>query len=164
MSKIQSLEPIIDKTAKVLILGSMPSVQSLRIMEYYGNPRNHFWTIMYSIFNLQAETDYARKIDFVKSKNIALWDVIHTCERQGSLDANIRNEAPNNLELLLNKYTNIEAVFFNGTKAEKTFTRYFDLNSFNVEFHRLPSTSPIPGKNIKSLEEKIKSWSIIKNY
>ncbi|SNT12052.1 G/U mismatch-specific uracil-DNA glycosylase [Anaerovirgula multivorans] len=162
--KILSLETVIDYYSKVLILGSMPSVQSLQLKQYYANPRNHFWTIIYTLFNLQAESDYVKRLEFIKSKNIALWDVIHTCERQGSLDASIRDEEPNDLEFLLNKYNKIEAVFFNGTKAANMFNKYFDLTSFTIEFHRLLSTTPVPGKNIKSLEEKIEAWSSIKNY
>lgn len=164
MSKINGLPPIIRQDARILILGSMPSVESLRTNQYYGNPRNHFWRIIYTIFTIDVEEDYSHRVAFIKEKRLALWDVIHSCERKGSLDSNIKNERPNDIQGLFEKYNKIEAVFFNGTMARKTFFKYFNQYSFPVTYYLLPSSSPIPGRNIKALEEKIAAWSKIKDH
>jgi double-stranded uracil-DNA glycosylase len=83
--------PIICKDARALILGSMPGEESLRRNEYYGNPRNAFWRIMAALFNFDPELSYYEKIKRLKENHIALWDVLKRCERQGSLDTEIKN-------------------------------------------------------------------------
>ena len=70
----------------------MPGEESLRKQEYYGHPRNQFWRIIYALFDVPLEDNYEKKLMFLKSKGIALWDVIESCWREGSLDSNIRNE------------------------------------------------------------------------
>lgn len=89
VDKIKSFEPLVDKESKVLILGSMPGVMSLNKQQYYGNPRNHFWKIIYSLFNEVEDELYEQKKAFLLRKGIALWDVINNCYREGSLDSNI---------------------------------------------------------------------------
>lgn len=111
MTNIQGLFPIIGEGARVLILGSMPSAESLRLNQYYGNRRNHFWSIIYSLFDLPLEKSYEKRIQFIKDKEIALWDVIHSCERVGSLDSNIKNAIPNDFKQLLTN-RGIKAIFF----------------------------------------------------
>lgn len=165
MDKIKSFNPIINEESKVLILGSMPGVMSLERAQYYGNPRNHFWKIVYHIFNEKEEEDYDKKVIFLMEKRIALWDVIDNCYREGSLDTNIKKEEVNDLERLLIIFPNIKFVGFNGTKAYNTFKKHIGLNVLEkVEFIQLPSTSPIPGRNIKTFEEKLKAWRIILEY
>ncbi|MDR5659437.1 DNA-deoxyinosine glycosylase [Serpentinicella sp. ANB-PHB4] len=165
MGQLKSFLPVIDHESKVLILGSMPGVKSLEENQYYGNARNHFWKIIYKLFNKEIEQDYNKKIKLLKGNKIALWDVINTCYRKGSLDANIIAEQPNDIVALLEEYPNIKFVGFNGTKAFTTYKKHIGIQSLTeLEYAKLPSTSPIPGKNIKTLEEKIESWSIILDY
>ncbi|GAB6087889.1 DNA-deoxyinosine glycosylase [Alkaliphilus crotonatoxidans] len=164
MTNIQGLFPIIGEGARVLILGSMPSAESLRLNQYYGNRRNHFWSIIYSLFDLPLEKSYEKRIQFIKDKEIALWDVIHSCERVGSLDSNIKNAIPNDFKQLLTN-RGIKAIFFNGTKAKQVFFKHFNQDMFpGIHFFLLPSSSPVPGKNIKSLQKKIEIWRQIRNY
>lgn len=162
---VKSFEPIIDEQSKVLILGTMPSLESLSKMQYYANPRNQFWQIIYSIFKYKIHCSYPRKVEFLKNKRIALWDVLATCNRMGSLDSNIRDAKPNDLLSLFRHYKEIKLIVFNGLKAQELFKKYF-YNTFDytIDFVRLPSTSPTPGKYIKHIDEKIKEWMIIKNY
>ncbi|WP_187296337.1 DNA-deoxyinosine glycosylase [Tepidibacter mesophilus] len=160
MSNIKSFSPIIDSKSTILILGSIPGKESLRQNQYYAYNQNQFWKIIYSLFDTPIDDDYNKKILFLKKNNIALWDVIKSCYREGSLDSNIKMEEANNFESLFNRYPNIEYVFFNGLKAYNVFKKKVGLNFENIKFQRLESTSPA---NTKRFEYKLDNWSIIKN-
>lgn len=163
--KVFSLDPIIDANSQILILGSMPGKESLAKKQYYGNPRNHFWKIICSILKLEVPSDYQTKVEMLKEHKIALWDVIHECERIGSLDSDIKNEEPNNFEDFFKAYPHIKFVGFNGSKAFNVFKKNIGLDILaDLDFKRLSSTSPTPGKNVKSYEEKVEDWSILKKY
>ncbi|MFS0865032.1 DNA-deoxyinosine glycosylase [Fredinandcohnia sp. 179-A 10B2 NHS] len=165
MEKLVGLEPISEEDAEVLILGSMPSEESLKRSEYYGNKRNHFWKIMFLLFNHPELTDYSEKLVFLKSRKIALWDVIKTCRRKGSLDVNIRDEEPNDLESFIETHSNIRLIVCNGTKSFISFKKHIGLGRFpGVEVVKLPSTSPVPGKYNKTLEGKLQEWEIIRSF
>ena len=99
------LEPIYDENSKILILGSLPSEQSIKKQEYYGNPTNQFWKILSAVFEDKFLTfnDYEEKKNFLKKHHIALWDVIKCAQRKGSLDVNIKNETYNDLKTLVTK-------------------------------------------------------------
>lgn len=167
MTKVESFKPIINDNSQILILGSIPGVESLKKREYYGNPRNHFWRIIYSIIKEDIEPNYDKKIIFLKKNKIALWDVIDNCERVGSLDSNIKNEEVNDFKTIFKEYPNINFIGFNGKKAYDSFKKYvgFDLlRQYQISYKKLPSTSPIPSKNFKTFDEKLKEWKIIKDY
>jgi hypoxanthine-DNA glycosylase len=162
MSICKGLKPIIDRNSTTLILGTMPSTESLGRGEYYGNPRNHFWIIIYSIFNATLETSYEAKLSFIRGKRIALWDVIGSCDRIGSSDSKITNICINDFDSLLTSYPKIKYIFFNGQKAFHTFRKEVDLDpSFGVTHRTLPSSSPANAK--MSLNTKIQEWAIIQN-
>ena len=159
------LPPVVDEQTKVLIVGSMPGVQSLEKQQYYGNPRNHFWGIIGDITGTNVPEQYEERLALVKKHRIGLWDVIRECERAGSLDSNIKNEIPNDFVTLFQQYPQIEAIFFNGTKAYDVFKKKlgFELLA-EREYYKMPSTSPVPGRNIKTFEEKVEVWSALKKY
>lgn len=153
------LKPIVDDATKVLILGSMPGVISLQKQQYYGNDRNHFWGIMSALFEQHIPETYEEKLALLKKHHIGLWDTIESCERKGSLDSAIKSEVPNDFHTFFNKYPQIELVLFNGGKAEMVFKKYMDKAQWpTIRFEKMPSTSPVPGRNVKSFEEKIISW------
>ncbi|GGG14928.1 DNA-deoxyinosine glycosylase [Paenibacillus abyssi] len=160
MTTIESFKPVIDEHSTILILGSMPGAESLRRQQYYANPRNHFWPIVYAIYNQSPHTEYEERLNFLLSRRIALWDVLSRCRREGSLDANIQDEEINDFGSLFQRYPKLRAVLFNGTKAERSYRQHVGMNDHKV-YARLPSTSPVPGKYNKTLAEKIKDWSII---
>lgn len=163
--KLIGLDPIIEEDPKVLIVGSMPSALSLKNQQYYGNPRNHFWNILFDLFDQKASTDYQTKIQLVKQNHLALWDVIGACYREGSLDSSIKEEEPNDIPGLLDKHPTIRLIACNGTKSFQTLKRNIGLDKFNhVDVVKLPSTSPIPGRYTKSFAGKVEEWRRILDY
>jgi hypoxanthine-DNA glycosylase len=159
------LPPIVDTSTKVLIVGSMPGVQSLEKQEYYGNPRNHFWPIISALLQVDVPNDYEERIQLIRKHNIGLWDVIRHCERKGSLDSAIKNEVPNDFPTLFKTYPQIKCILFNGTKAYDVFRKKvgFDVLG-DREYFKMPSTSPVPGKNIQTFEQKVNSYEKILPY
>lgn len=150
---------------RVLIVGSMPGVQSLQKAQYYGNPRNHFWGIIAALTNEDVSDVYDERLALLQRHHIGLWDAIASCERKGSLDAAIKEEVPNDFAQLFDDYPQIEAVFFNGGKAFTVFKKHIGVDVLKGRYYeQLPSTSPIPGKNIKTFEQKIDAWRVIERF
>ncbi len=161
---ITSFKPIVDKNCRILILGTMPSVKSLEKQQYYGNKQNHFWKIIYRLFNKDVEEDYERRKLFLLNHYIAVWDVLKSCDREGSSDSKITNPAANDFETFFNQYPEIKAVFFNGSKAEELFRKTVIGKMCLKEdllFYRLPSTSPA---NAVPLKYKLDRWKVILAY
>jgi TDG/mug DNA glycosylase family protein len=131
--------PIINSDTRILFLGSFPSIASFEQAFYYAHPRNAFWPILESIFDVCLETNEAKKA-FCLEKGIGLWDVIGSCERSNSSDTNLKNCIPNDFEKLLDEYPSIQALAFTGKKSHDLFMKIFkDLAVVTV---LLPSTSP----------------------
>jgi len=156
MANISSFKPIIDENATILILGSIPGVESLLKQQYYANQRNQFWRMMFTLFDLPIVEKYEDKIAFLHSKQIALWDVIASCYREGSLDCNIEEERINDFSTLFQKYPKIQSVIFNGDKAYQSFKKNVGFkNNENITYIKLPSTSPA---HTVSFESKFDKW------
>ena len=138
--------PIATPDARLLILGSMPGQASLAAGQYYAHPRNAFWPIMGHLLGFDASRDYPTRVDALKVAGIAVWDVLASCHRRGSLDSAIEDESlvANDLAGFLAAHTAIHHVFFNGAKAESCFRRHirFTMAERRIGFTRLPSTSP----------------------
>ncbi|MCX6650667.1 MAG: DNA-deoxyinosine glycosylase [Methanomassiliicoccales archaeon] len=157
------LPPVIGKGPKVLVLGTIPSVLSDRKQEYYGNPQNRFWKVVYGIFDEDADPDYERRLEFLKGKGIALWDVLRECDINGSKDYSIENPVANDIVALLRQHEGIAHVFINGKKAQKLYEGLIQ-GEFHDDMKRpmmivLPSTStanPVP------FLEKVRAWKIIR--
>lgn len=136
---IHPFSPILDEYTRVLFLGSFPSIASFEQAFYYAHPRNAFWPIMESIFDVHLKTNEAKKA-FCFEKGIGLWDVIGSCERSNSSDTNLKNCIPNDFKKLLEEYPNIQAFAFTGKKSHDLFMKFF--KDLKVEKVLLPSTSP----------------------
>ena len=154
-ARIHSFPPIIRKGCRILILGSMPSVTSLEKYQYYGHKQNDFWPMMFDMFGQTYTEDYSKKQELLLSYDIALWDVLSSCERDGSLDSNIINETPNDIVGLIEEYPTIEYIIFNGGKSYQSFKKYFSNLLMQKEYLKMPSTSP--AYTLKK-EEKRKQW------
>lgn len=159
LSRVRSFQPIVDEQSCVLILGSMPGVESLRLQQYYANPRNQFWKLIFALFEMEPFEDYEERLVFLKHRSIALWDVLESCSREGSLDSKIREEQVNDLRGLFQEYPNLKAVMFNGSKAFETYKKSVGFSATgHLTFHKLTSSSPA---NTKKYESKLTDWSII---
>lgn len=138
MSKILRCFPYIAfPDSRVLILGSMPSLRSLQQNQYYAHPQNRFWRVMFALAEEEYCADYEIKKQVLKKLKVALWDSIGLCEREGSMDADIKNETPNDIRGLLKSYPSIEKIAANGGKSAATLKKFFPQLSFTA----LPSTS-----------------------
>ncbi len=160
------LEAVIDPKSRVLILGSLPGEEALRVRQYYANPDNQFWTILSAVYAEPVGTDYKSRLAFLRDRRLALWDVLRSADRKGSLDQDIGNETANDFSQFFTAYSALRAIVFNGTKAEELFCRHVAerLDPEILKARRLiplPSTSPTPGKYVLSLEEKVEKWKII---
>ncbi len=156
---LYGLPPIVDDGARNLILGNMPSVMSLAAQEYYANPRNRFWRLTGEIFGFDADEPYDDRTAALRAHGIAVWDVLRSCRRIGSLDSAVEPESmvANDFGKLFDEYPRITRVFFNGAAAEKNFRR---LVSFDhpIQSERLPSTSPA---QTMRFEDKLRAWRVI---
>lgn len=155
MSAIRSFPPIADEHCRVLILGSIPGEASLRKRQYYGHERNGFWRVIYALFDEEYNEDYEERTRFLLRRRIALWDVIERCEREGSLDAHIKNPVINDFEGFFNVHPGIRHVFFNGRKAYDLFKKHTKRAFCGVSLTYLASTSPA---NAVRFESKLKDW------
>jgi len=166
MCAIDGFAPIASPNATVLILGSMPSVASLSKQQYYGHPKNAFWPIMAALFDVEPELCYQQRKAMLTANGIAVWDVLQSCYRSGSLDANIDPASMklNDFVGFFTEYNGIRRVFFNGGTAEKVYKKY-SLPLLNQRFSyldylRLPSTSPAHAA--LTWAQKLEAWKVIK--
>lgn len=166
MEKLTSLAAVAQADAQVLILGSMPGRQSLAQQQYYAHPRNAFWKITANLFDFNSDASYADKLLFLQQHKLALWDVIQSCERHGSLDSNIKNISiiSNDFAGFFSLHPKIKHIFFNGSLAYQQYQQRVKPQLSEVlqslPCTRLPSTSPAMAS--LSFEQKLIIWSAIK--
>lgn len=158
--RISSFPPIISEGSKILILGSVPGVKSLEMQQYYAHPQNQFWKIIFQLFEENFTADYQKRTEIIRKNNIALWDVIDSCEREGSLDTKIRNEEHNDIMKILREHPTIKAVFCNGQKSFKNLKKILGKES-EIPIFVLPSTSPL---HTVSFDKKLAEWEILKTF
>jgi len=123
--------------------------------QYYANPNNQFWRIIYRVFEGDSQgASYDDKVRFLLDYAIALWDMFYSAEREGALDADIRNETPNDIPGLIQSFPCVKCILLNGRKAEKSFRCHFP--DLGIDSVYVPSTSPAFAR--KDLEEKFRDW------
>lgn len=148
MPRVQSFAPIADAKARILILGSMPGSASLAAGQYYAHAQNLFWRILGEITGAAPSLTYAARARALKSHGIALWDVLASCVREGSLDSAIDEASisANDFAGFYRAHPRIAHVFFNGAKAEAAYRKYVLPTLAGgpgpQSYSRLPSTSP----------------------
>ncbi|MBN8740910.1 MAG: DNA-deoxyinosine glycosylase [Xanthomonadaceae bacterium] len=163
---VQSFAPRLGRRCRVLILGSMPGARSLAAGQYYAHPQNQFWPTMQAVFGVDAALPYERRIAGLQACGVGLWDVLHGCERRGSLDSAItaESEVPNAIADLLAQRCDIAVLAFNGAKAAQAFRRHVAAQIAPsrlaaLSLRALPSTSPAHAS--MSRDEKLRRWSIL---
>ena len=156
---VHPIAPVFDKDSKVLILGSFPSVKSREEGFFYGHPQNRFWKVTSKVFGDELPVTIDEKKAFLIRNHIAVWDVIGSCEIDGSSDSSIRNVTVNDLSVILGT-ADIRAIFLNGKKAEQYYLKYL-FPVLKRDAVCLPSTSP--ANAAWSLDKLTDAWKIIKD-
>ncbi|MBZ0166000.1 MAG: DNA-deoxyinosine glycosylase [Candidatus Omnitrophica bacterium] len=146
------LAPLVQPDCTVLILGSMPSQKSLERQQYYGNPVNQFWKIIAAVYEISLTKDYARDVKLLQKCGIGLWDVIASCRRAGSLDANINTVKNNDISAFLLQYNKIKKIGCNGGLAYQLLSRHLNAD---IPVVNLPSSSPA---HTVGIDNKICAW------
>lgn len=150
-----SFNAFTDTATEIIILGTFPSVKSLEKQQYYGNKQNKFWKLLYDVFEEPLEVDYNKRLLFLKSKKIGLWDVFKSCERQGSLDSAIKNAVPNDLKSLAESHPNLKVFCFTSKQAHTWFYREYK-SLLNIELIVLASPSPANAR--MTYLQKLADW------
>lgn len=164
--RVSSFPPIAPPHARVLILGSMPGRRSLDENRYYAHPQNAFWRIVADFTDVTHDAPYEQRIAAIEQRGIAVWDVLQSCIREGSLDSAIDDASieVNDFPSLFTRCPNIKSIFFNGAKAEQSFRRHvlpnLDERYSSIRYERLPSTSPAHAG--MSLDDKRVAWSVVR--
>lgn len=148
--------PIYNENSKILILGTFPSVKSRENQFYYGHPQNRFWKVLSILFASEPLNSIEEKKEFLLQHNIAIWDVIASCDITGSSDSSIKNVVPTDLRVIF-EHANIEKIYANGATAAKLFHKY-QKPVVQREIMCLPSTSPANAGY--SLERLVESWKV----
>ena len=157
--KKKGLAPIIDKSTRILILGSLPSDESIRKQQYYGNPVNDFWRLISEVIEVDITAlDYSARIEKLQEHGIGLWDVLFAGERDGSMDSNIKNEEINDFSNLNSIAPNLRLICFNGKKAGEFEKIIQEHEGHGIETKILPSSS---GANRRFSDKRIIEWKSI---
>ncbi|MDY6998547.1 MAG: DNA-deoxyinosine glycosylase [Actinomycetota bacterium] len=156
---LQSFPPLAAPGARILILGNMPGAASLAAQRYYANPRNAFWRITAELFGFDPLAPYDERVAALTGAGVAVWDVLGTCRRIGSLDSAVEPDSmvANDFAALYDTHPTIGHVFFNGAAAEKNYHRLVSVGH-TPNFSRLPSTSPA---HTMRFEDKLAAWRAI---
>ncbi len=156
---VHPFPPLYDEHSEILILGSFPSVKSREEMFFYGHPQNRFWKVLSALFEYDIPVTKEEKKELLLSNKIALWDVIGSCEIEGSSDSSIKNVLANDLSEIICA-ANIRRIFVNGKTAERYYNKYTK-EKIGREAICLPSTSP--ANAAWSLDRLISAWRVIKD-
>jgi hypoxanthine-DNA glycosylase len=165
MAEIYSFPPIIAPDARVLILGSMPGEMSLSMQQYYAHRHNAFWKILGDLLGSDQQLDYPSRTELLRSHGIGLWDVLMSCQRQGSLDSAIdaATMVPNDFLGFYEAHPGITHVFFNGGTAAQVYKRHvlpkLGMKHVHLKYEQLPSTSPAHAS--LNYEQKLQAWGRI---
>ena len=163
MERLHALPPVADARTRLLILGSLPSVRSLAAGEYYGNPRNQFWSLIGSVLDVPdfAGMPYAERLAVLGRRGIGLWDAIAEAHRAGSLDAALRDVVPADLTGLADRLPQLRVIAFNGQRSEQLAIRHHPGLAARYTLLRLPQSSPA---RAMPAGEKEAAWAILRNH
>ncbi|MCQ2414118.1 MAG: DNA-deoxyinosine glycosylase [Clostridia bacterium] len=152
---VHPIPPVIPDEPKLLILGSFPSVKSREAAFFYGHPQNRFWRVTAAILGEEVPKTTEEKRGMLIKHGIALWDVIASCEIEGSADSSIREAVPNDLSPILGKNPEM-SIHTNGKTAYDLYRKLIFPKTEKPAI-LLPSTSP--ANAAFSLEKLVRIWS-----
>lgn len=158
-TRIASFAPIASPNAQLLILGSMPGAASLAANQYYAHPRNAFWKIMGELLGFDAQQPYQDRVAALMNAGIAVWDVLRSCRRTGSLDNAIEFNSieVNDFDAFFRAHSLIKVICFNGATAERCYRQQVqEWQRASISYFRLPSSSPAHAA--LSLAKKTATW------
>lgn len=168
MNPVNSFQPVMGEQPRVLILGSMPGVRSLEQQRYYAHPRNAFWPIISALLQQPLPENYSDRLQMLCNGQLAVWDVIAQCYREGSLDSAIEADQLvfNPIDQLIEQHPSIEAIAVNGGAAHSWLKRGLRSKQLNftreIEILSLTSTSPANAR--LNFEQKLANWQSLLNY
>ena len=154
---IHKIPPVYNKNSQILILGSFPSVKSREGRFFYHHNQKRFWKVLSTIVNDVLPETIDEKKDFLLKNHIAVWDVIASCDIEGSSDSSIKNAVPNDFSDIL-KAAPIRKIYTNGGTAYKLYHKYCEKVT-GIKAMKLPSTSPANASY--SLDRLISEWKVI---
>ncbi len=154
---VHPIPPLYGENSKTLILGSFPSVKSREAEFFYGHPQNRFWAVVAAVYGKEKPTAIEEKKTLILENNLALWDVIASCEIVGSADSTISNVTANDLSVIINN-SKVDRIFVNGKTAEKYYNKY-TYPKTGIKAICLPSTSP--ANAAWSFDRLVEAWKII---
>jgi hypoxanthine-DNA glycosylase len=156
---VHSFPPLATPDARLLILGNAPGVVSLQAQQYYAHPRNAFWRLVAELFGFDAAAPYDDRVAALTAAGVAVWDVLGSCRRVGSLDASVELDSmeANDFDAFFADHPAITTVFFNGAAAEKNYLRLVGTRH-PLRYARLPSSSPA---HTHSFAVKLAAWQQI---
>lgn len=155
MNISHNIAPVYDSSSKILILGTLPSPKSRELGFYYGHPKNRFWPVMSELFHVNIGCSIQQKIDFLLYNNIALWDVLESCDITGAADSSIKNPVANDFTVIFETAA-ISKVYTTGTTAGKLYTKLV-----RKPCTILPSTSPANCR--VSFQQLLEAYAVILN-
>ncbi|HEX8233213.1 MAG TPA: DNA-deoxyinosine glycosylase [Caulobacteraceae bacterium] len=157
----RSFEPVCDEHTRLLILGSLPGDKALALRQYYGNPQNHFWRLMERVLQEPlVPLAYEDRLHVLLGRGVGLWDVIGAAEREGSLDAAIRNVSGNDLLALTSRLPRLQAVAFNGSTSARLGRPRLE-GETRLTLVQLPSSSPARAMRF---DDKAAAWTVLRRF
>lgn len=158
--RIKGFGPLVGPEPRILILGTMPSPKSLAQQQYYSHPSNCFWHLVAEVLDESFPEEYEERVSLLIRHKIALWDVLASCKRKGSADANIGDEQANDFGDIISCNPSLLAICFNGKKAERKFRKHTGCR-WELEYVALPSTS---SQYRKPRAQRIEQWEVIRRF
>ena len=155
---VHPFEPFFRADSKILIVGSLPSVKSRENGFYYGHPQNRFWRVLAAVYGNEVPQTVEEKKEFLLRNGVAVWDVIASCEIQGSADSSIKDVVPTDLSGILAQAP-VRRIYVNGKKAEQLYRKY-QAKQTGIEAVCLPSTSPANAP--WGMERLVEAWRVIR--
>ena len=154
---IHPIPLLYDAQSHIVSLGSFPSVKSREAQFFYGHPQNRFWKVLAAVLGCPVPRTIPEKQAMLHEHHIALWDVIASCDIEGSSDSSIKNAVPNDLTPIL-QTADIRRIYCNGATSHRLYQKYIaPLNGRDAV--KLPSTSP--ANAAWTAERLIKAWKAI---